>query len=124
MQAQDTAATVRLLIFSGRPDPEWELTAEQAGPLFERVQRSVSGNEIHPPPPGGLGYRGFLVQTRARESNIPAEMVIYRGVVTVAPGAREVHWQDTGRSEDWLLDWAREHDYREILEAAKAGTTG
>ena len=53
------AAIATLLIYSGRPDPDWALTAED----LERLASIAAG--LTPteggPPEGGLGYRGFRV---------------------------------------------------------------
>ena len=53
------AAIATLLIYSGRPDPDWALTAED----LERLASIAAG--LNPteggPPEGGLGYRGFRV---------------------------------------------------------------
>lgn len=50
--------TVTLLLFSGRPDPTWELTADEAAALGPALQAAVPASES-----SILGYRGFLVQS-------------------------------------------------------------
>lgn len=109
---------VRLLIFSGRPDPQWSLDADEAEGLAERLAESVGREKIHPPPLAGLGYRGFrLILTEQG----PTEFVVYRSVVTENPGRAEVYWRDVGRVERWLLDDARRRGYGDLLDATKAG---
>lgn len=114
--ARDPDATsVRLLIFSGQPDPEWTLE----GPLEQRVDsmlRDVVGarETVSPPKPGGLGYRGFrLVSGRALRDLAPA-FVVFRDVVRPS-GGREGAYRDTVGIENLLLQSAAEHGYGEVL---------
>ena len=61
--------TVTLLIFSGRPDPSWQLTAEEVRELASRLEGVHSAPEV-----STLGYRGFLVQSD--DYAIPPKIVI------------------------------------------------
>ncbi len=121
MESQESV-NVRLLIFSGRPDPEWSLDAEARDQLFARLRKTIGKEESNPPPTGGLGYRGFLVRTRlAKPSQIP-EFTVFRGVLNVGAGPRAVHWRDIGGVEELLLTQARERGWGEALEAFGAGS--
>jgi hypothetical protein len=64
---------VVLGIYSGRPDPEWTLTAEQVAVLDAEIAALPDVNGT--PPAGSLGYHGFTV-TRPGSS-----FVAYRGAV-------------------------------------------
>ena len=44
-------------VFSGRPDPVWEVKPALAARL-EKIWRSLKPSEIEPPPEPSLGYRG------------------------------------------------------------------
>jgi hypothetical protein len=61
--------TVTLLIFSGRPDPSWELAAGEVASLVPHVQGLGPAPEI-----SSLGYRGFLV--RSDDPGMPPEVVV------------------------------------------------
>jgi hypothetical protein len=50
--------TVTLLLFSGRQDPTWELTAGDAASLASLIKGLPSAIPVDT-----LGYRGFLVQS-------------------------------------------------------------
>ena len=50
--------TVTLLIFSGRPDPIWELAPGEVAELVPQLREFESAVEL-----SVLGYRGFLVQS-------------------------------------------------------------
>jgi hypothetical protein len=54
-----TAAIATLLIYSGRPDPDWSLTAEDLAELEAIVADLAPTDELLPE--GGLGYRGFRI---------------------------------------------------------------
>lgn len=121
MKAQQQAVSVRLLLFSGRPDPEWPLDEEAVAQLRDRLQRTVGGEKTSPQPSGGLGYRGFLVQNLARLAGLPATFTVFRRVLSEPPGPSANHWRDTGTVEDWLLEQARERGFGKALEAFGVG---
>src|SRR2546423_15710998 len=61
--------TVTLFIFSGRPDPKWQLTDEDARALSERLRSVTSAPEA-----SNLGYRGFLLESN--DSGLPSRMIV------------------------------------------------
>lgn len=67
--------TVTLLIFSGRPDPKWELPEEDGKVLAELLGSTRSAPEI-----STLGYRGFLVESNG--AGLPSRIVV-RGLPRV-----------------------------------------
>ncbi len=90
MDLQERVVAVRLFIFSGRPDPEWVLDDGIVTELASRVRQIIAGERTQPPPPGGLGYRGFLVRNRAGNPSLPAEFTVFRGVLIEQPGPRAI----------------------------------
>jgi hypothetical protein len=103
MESQETSAIIRPLIFSGRPDPEWELDKNGAEQLASRVREGLGKEESNPPPAAGLGYRGFLVRpTRFAPPSLP-EFTVFRGVLTVGSGPRAAHSRDIAGVEEMLL---------------------
>ena len=61
--------TVTLLIFSGRPDPTWELAAEEVMELIPKLRNVASAEEL-----SILGYRGFLVLSD--EPGMPSKVIV------------------------------------------------
>lgn len=66
---------VTLVVFSGRPDPQWTLlsTDPSYNEIAGRVERARNGKFTHRPEdmPARLGYKGFLVQdTMKTESDL------------------------------------------------------
>ncbi len=94
---------VELDAFSGRPNPRWELSAEQAseyqtrfGALRPAASPSTGGD--------GLGYRGFIVRANGEEARF------YRGIAVVHHSGRQEVFADPSRAlEHWLLETARHH---------------
>lgn len=111
--------SVRLLIFSGRPDPEWSLDEGQLKELTELLTAALGGQKIHPPPEGGLGYRGFLLRDVPVDDK-PSEVSVFRRVITERRRGRETHWLDTSGVEDWLLEVARRQGHGDALDWAGA----
>ncbi len=96
---------VEMDAFSGRPNPSWELDAEEA----EQVARLVAPLTALAAPeelPTGLGYRGFhLVGLRGAD-----ELVVWREVVQNLHDGGVSQWRDPERSlEQFLLKSAQPH---------------
>lgn len=72
---------VTLHVFSGVPDPSWELTDLQAQELADRIARINKTTMLKPPGiVGGLGYRGFSVNA-VRERNLDPHIYFHAGIV-------------------------------------------
>ncbi|HET9342901.1 MAG TPA: hypothetical protein VFO25_08310 [Candidatus Eremiobacteraceae bacterium] len=115
------AATVTLLVFSGRPDPQWQLGAEEA----ERVRRSLQAAFKSParkPPLIGLGYRGIRIEFFGGHSGGPAIFVVANGVVTESPGTKERYFEDVGGVERAMLGEAFRRDHGPLLERLGIGS--
>jgi hypothetical protein len=85
---------VELDVFSGRPNPRWELRDPDAEQLRGRIGRlkGVVDGAAQPP---GLGYRGF------RCADAVVSYIVYGGYVRVGNSVLA----DPGRLvERWLLD--------------------
>src|SRR5258708_4066187 len=98
---------VWLNIFSGKPNPSWELSDEQGGALLEKVNR-LSGLTINKPSGvlGGLGYRGFLVERSATAPDGPLSLYVHEGIV------------DRGQSQANAVDSDRGVE-RSLLESGR-----
>lgn len=105
---------VELLVFSGRENPQWDLTEAEVVELIRRVGELSPGRP--PPEPPGLGYSGFLITTSGREAGLPETMTVYRGVRLGPPG-HGASRHDEGGLEQWLLEVARQRNYGELLDA-------
>jgi hypothetical protein len=90
---------VELDMFSGRPNPEWTLTAAEATAL--KTMTAALQVAAAPPPPDGLGYRGIVV----RDPVDPGwSLVAFRDTVWIqTPEGSEVRSDPDARIERWLL---------------------
>jgi hypothetical protein len=95
-------------VFSGRPDPVWELKPA-LGARLEKIWRALEPAEIEPPPSPTLGYRGcFLKGPRGRE------WFAFAGVVTLRSPRRLQSRSETRK------DPAKKFE-RVLLASAPAG---
>jgi len=116
------ATTARLLIFSGRPDPQWSVGGGELSELLGLVKGVLGREESNRPPQGGLGYRGFLVSQLPVDER-PTDIEVFRGVVTEKAGPRTRHWRDTGGIERWLLRQARSRGHGATLDSEGVNET-
>jgi hypothetical protein len=81
-------------IFSGRPNPRFELDEQSSEALRQLVTRLTPATDSPPEPPG-LGYRGFLLTEETDQSRA------YGGYVIRPDG---VYADPTSSVERFLLD--------------------
>ncbi len=109
--------TVSLGLYSGRPDPSWELSEEEATALtalLESLPR-VDGS----PPSGGLGYHGFGIE-RLTPEGMPRLLVAFEGTVSDPLSSHLSYLDDPERSvERFLLESGR--DRLSAVEIAAPG---
>jgi hypothetical protein len=105
--AKSPVTTVSLGLYSGRPDPSWQLTEEESAALtalLESLPR-VDGS----PPAGGLGYHGFQIE-RLTPEGMPRLLVAFDGTVSDPASNHLSYLDDPDRSvERFLLERGREH---------------
>ncbi len=111
------ATLVTLDIFSGRPNPTWELTDEQANQLKDKIYGLTEKALLKTP--GiyyGLGYRGFIIETLG-DKNLPNEMIVNANLVDLG-WTRESYIDKNHEIELWLLETAGELIDDEIKSVA------
>jgi hypothetical protein len=93
---------VQLDVFSGRPNPSWDLTPEEAAE-FRRLFRTLPESGPVGAPPGGLGYRGIIVTETEDDVHGWDEIVVWKGLIWARRGDELRHFTDKDRSlERWL----------------------
>jgi hypothetical protein len=98
---------VELDVFSGRPNPVWQISAATAGDLLKRLQSSppATGSLVVP----DLGYRGFILRI---EGNM---FRVFNGqILTVGSGHSQARADKTG-IESELAAQARAKGYGAAL---------
>jgi hypothetical protein len=110
--------SVRLMIFSGRRDPEFAIEEDALDDLTTRVAAAIEGDEAAPPPDVGLGYRGFRVTNPEGLEGAPPEFTVFRGVLSVGSEPSVRHVRDRSSVEAFLIAKARDNGLGGILAAA------
>jgi hypothetical protein len=99
------SVVVTLHINSGRPDPAWELTAQQVVELNARLSRLKTRTLQKPSGMmGGLGYRGFSIVS-VREPKLDPRIFVHGNIVDLDRFSLNLVDQDL-ELEKWLLDSA------------------
>jgi hypothetical protein len=105
--AESPVTTVSLGLYSGLPDPSWQLAEDESAALtalLESLPR-VEGS----PPSGGLGYHGFGIE-RLTPEGMPRLLVAFEGTVSDPASSHLSYLDDPERSvERFLLESGREH---------------
>jgi hypothetical protein len=117
LNQSSNSIVVRLLIFSGRPDPEWTISTEEWTALLTQARRNSDRARVQAAPTGGLGYRGFEVYSPTARADLPRVVAINRGVVTERSETQALSWQDVSSLEQQLLDQARQQGYGNLLDS-------
>jgi hypothetical protein len=98
------APWVTVRVFSGRPDPTWEISAEQVDVLAALVATLTPSVPVPRDDAGGLGYRGFSVE----HFNHPARgdpLLAVQGIVQQGQGTKtRWHADPQHLIEQWLLE--------------------
>lgn len=96
---------IELDVFSGRPNPTWELTRDQTAELA-RLHATLEPAKAATVIPDALGYRGFKLHGfRSFE-----ELIVWREVVAAHQHGQSVQWSDPSRAlERFLLGTMQPH---------------
>ena len=104
---------VELDVFSGQSNPAWELTPGEVAEVAKRLTGLPRLQQAAGEP--GLGYRGFVLSNPQRFPDLPIEIRVYGGVLTIREPAGPSYYRDAAKLEDWLLVQARQAGQAEIL---------
>ncbi|MDX2138104.1 MAG: hypothetical protein SF123_08405 [Chloroflexota bacterium] len=103
---------VELDIFSGRPNPTWEMTAAQAETLTS-ILREMPTHVGQIPFNDGLGYRGFII----RDSPDFDIALAYKGCVSIERKNQKLAISSGERILDhWLLENTRPYIASEVYQ--------
>ncbi|MET0325091.1 MAG: hypothetical protein ABW219_07715 [Ilumatobacteraceae bacterium] len=119
LRRTSAATVVRLLVFSGMPDPEWEVDADEEAVLVAKLnaaRRSARLTAAAAERPSRLGYSGFVIDRPGATPGTRDVTIVHAGVVdevrlTAAGGPRA----DADGLEDELLEQARRRGFGSLL---------
>jgi hypothetical protein len=110
---------VELQVFSGRPNPSWELSAPEIAELAKRLTDLPRSRQ--PFVEGGLGYGGFIIRNPEQAAGLPTQIHVLNGIGIAEKGGITAY-QDAHDLEAWLLAQARQHGHGALLsEVGKNG---
>lgn len=104
---------VELDIFSGRPNPSWELTDQEVSNLATRLAglpTAAPKFAAH-----ALGYRGLVIFNPGGIGGLPSRIRIYKGLVEINDPESK-YYRDSNEIERWLLELGRAHGYGPVID--------
>jgi hypothetical protein len=105
---------VILNVFSGRPDPCWDLTAEEASALARYLSDLLPARRTLPE--GNLEHRGLTVANPDRLASLPVQIQVFQGIIGVWENGYPTYYHDLHHVEDWLIELARQRGYESLLD--------
>jgi hypothetical protein len=101
-------------IFSGRPQPTWELEPSDVVEFARRLGRLSLATRAPVEP--SLGYRGVTVGNLEGDQGLPTHVRAFGGVVSFEKADGRLDLQDTQDLEGWLLALARVRGHGRIVD--------
>ncbi len=90
-------------IFSGRPNPRWEVKIDNTNYFKNRLKELPNSEPLDPP---GLGYRGFIIKNMSKIPDIPIRFNVYNKVISFIEEGKRIFQVDKNGLEDLLLNRA------------------
>lgn len=107
---------VEVDVYSGRPNPRWDLSPQQAEEFLKMV-RSLPKGERDTALDEGLGYRGLNVTGDKLKQEGYDKLVIGKGIVVAQEGSESQQFTDKDRAlERWLLQTGKGQLEDELYE--------
>lgn len=110
--------TVELQVYSGRPNPSWQLDGQDVAELQRRLTNLPRRRQSFVE--GGLGYGGFVIKNPEKAGGLPALIYVLNGV-GVLDRDGIASYEDARDLELWLLDQARGRGHGAILSELGKG---
>ena len=96
------STTVTMHVYSGRPDPTWQLTSQEEEQLSERIRGLTNYTDRKPSGVmGGLGYRGFSLRRAVETPAGPLNLFVHEGIIDQGAGLPSI--TDQAEIDRWLL---------------------
>jgi hypothetical protein len=93
---------ITLDVFSGLPNPSWQLTAVQEKELDDRIRASSTFTHSRPSGVvGGLGYRGFQIMQHVESLTGPSRLFLHEGILDRGLGL--ANYVADSDIENWLI---------------------
>lgn len=121
LDLRSSTLIVELDVFSGRPNPRWQLSRAEAIDVEEALH-DLPRTEASPNEPG-LGYRGLILMNPTPAAGLVPRIRIHGGVITrVAENGQT--YRDIHGLERRLLLQAVQHGYQSIVQGRLSELSG
>lgn len=109
--------SVVLDVFSGRPNPSWELDPSESGELLQQLSPLPETDKNKSVFNDGLGYRGFVISVTGADAatSLPATIRVYKGFVLM----NEKVFSDQHSVEKKLMEQGRNKGFAHIIESIR-----
>lgn len=107
--AEQEEIVVRVLLYSGQPDPTYMLEDRKTIDTIREVFASAKAAEGFKEKtiiPSILGYKGILVTNEGKREDLPSMFAVYQGKIEVADGQKRFLYDENKRLEKLLIDGA------------------
>ncbi len=102
---------IEVLIYSGRPNPMWELSTDEVTAVRKRLKGLPEIEESDVPRWrwSRLGFQGFRLRC-PKEWDFPEEIRVFEGVICVRIGEKTKYFEDKNNLEASLIAAAKKKD--------------
>ena len=111
------AATVELLVFSGMPDPTFDLSDNETSQIAPLITQGLggAGTAVQSAETSILGYRGIRVTSDPPAFGGVDAVTVTEGTIIVLTPTGLMSFPDSGGSEQQLLAAARQRGFGDLL---------
>ena len=106
--------SIELDVFSGRPNPSWELSPSESGELIKELSPLPEADKNKAEFFDGLGYRGFVISVHGADTT--ASPVIYRVYKGFILSNGKV-FSDKNSVEKKLMEQGRKKGFGDLIES-------
>ena len=107
--------SIELDVFSGRPNPSWELSPSESGELYQQLSPLPETDKNKSVFNDGLGYRGFVISVSGADAatSLPSTIRVYKRFVLMNGKV----YSDQHSVEKKLIEQARKKGFADIIES-------
>jgi len=119
---QDAKFRVTIDVFSGRPNPTWEMTSEEAKRLLAmfRAVSSSKADLVSRATPPGLGYRGIVVTRLKGDETVPEETRVFNSILSIRKAGSISYHEDNAKIQEFFLSQAKAKGHAALIEKMSA----
>jgi len=107
--------SIELDVFSGRPNPSWELNSSESGELLKELSPLPEADKNKAEFYDGLGYRGFVITVQSTENagSSPTIYRVYRGNILM----NDKVFSDQNSVEKKLMEQGRNKGFADLIDS-------